>query len=408
MAVYAYKAINKSGKPTKGVIDAENLRSARQKLKSDGIFPTELHESRTRESSFNLSGNINLNRPKRVTTSQLSVVTRQFATLVAAGMPLVESLKALGDQIDHTTLKEVIAEIRDKVNEGDNLANSLEQYPNIFPRLYVNMVASGEASGSLDLVLERLADLLESQAELQRKFVSALTYPVLMLLLCFGVILLLLGYVVPQITTIFENQGATLPLPTKIVIAASDFVKSYWWVLIGMLVAGVFGIKAYAKTPQGKQKLDRLFLRLPLLGPLRLKIATSRFSRNLGTMLASGIRLLGALGIVKNILGNVVLEEAVDSAIEGVREGGNLADELDKAHLFPSLLIHMIAIGERTGQLEQMLGRAASAYESEVDAVISGFTSVLEPLLIIFLAFVVGAILAAVMLPMLEMTSLAG
>jgi len=408
MAIYAYRALNQSGKSIKGVIDADNLSSARQKLKAQSIFPTDIEESRTRERSLSLNGNINLNSPKRVTTTQLAVVTRQFATLVSAGMPLVESLKALGEQIEHTTLKEVVAEIREKVNEGGTLASSLEDYPNIFPRLYTNMVASGEASGSLDTVLERLADLLESQAELQRKFISALTYPVLMLTLCFGVILLLLGYVVPQITTIFQSQGATLPVPTKIVIALSDFVKSYWWIIIGLLIAGVFSLRAYSKTVKGKNKIDRLLLKLPVLGNLRLKIATSRFAKNLSSMLSSGIRLLGALEIVKNILGNVVLENAVSDAIEGVREGGSLAQELKKSSLFPTLLVHMVAIGEKTGQLEQMLGRAANAYESEVDAVIAGFTSILEPLLIIFLAFIVGAILAAVMLPMLEMTSLAG
>ena len=406
MAVFYYKALNDKGRTVKGVIDAETAKDARQKLKNQNIFPTEIEESEEKKSK---SASIQLfgQKSTKISTSQLSIITRQFATLVAAGMPLVDSLKALAEQLDNPNIKKIIVSIRDNVNEGSTLADSLKKYPSAFPRLYVNMVASGEASGSLDLVLERLADLLESQAELQRKVVSALTYPILMLVLCFGVIILLLAYVVPQITKIFEDQGAILPLPTRIVIALSNFVQSYWYLIAIFIVLGVIGFRAYSKTKKGQQKLDTLIFKIPVIGALRLKIACSRFSKNLGTMLSSGIRLLSALEIVKNILGNVVLEQAVDAAIEGVREGGSLAKEISKSGLFPQLLIHMIAIGEKTGQLEQMLNRAANTYESEVNAAISSFTSILEPLLIILLAFIVGAILASVMLPMLEMTSLA-
>ncbi len=404
MAVFAYKAINHKGKNVKGVIDAESIRDARQKLKSKKIFPTELNESTSNSNKLSFSFG---QKATKISTTQLAIITRQFATLVAAGMPLVESLKALSEQLDNPAIKKIIVEIRDNVNEGATLADSLKNYPTAFPKLYINMVASGEASGSLDLVLERLADLLESQAELQRKIVSALTYPILMLLLCFGVIILLLGYVVPQITKIFEDQGAVLPLPTRIVITLSNLVQSYWYLIIIAIVAAVFFYKSYASTEKGRQKLDRLIFKIPIIGTLKLKIACSRFSKNLGTMLFSGIRLLGGLEIVRNILGNVVLEKAVDDAIVGVREGGSLANEMSKSKLFPKLLIHMIAIGEKTGQLEQMLNRAAKSYESEVDSAVSSFTSILEPLLIILLAFIVGAILAAVMLPMLEMTSLA-
>ncbi|MCB0325675.1 MAG: type II secretion system inner membrane protein GspF [Bdellovibrionales bacterium] len=407
MAVFTYKAFNSRGRQVKGVIDAESARAARQKLKAQGIFPTDLQESARTDVARSEAQGYSLRRTRRIGAGHLAVITRQLATLVAAGMPLVESLKALGEQIDQPTVREVIAEVRDKVNEGSTLAASMREYPAVFPKLYVNMVASGEASGSLDAVLSRLADLLEAQAELQRKVISALTYPILMLVLCFGVILLLLAYVVPQITSIFENQGAVLPLPTRIVIGLSEFVQGYWLLLVAAIIGGAIGLRSYSKTERGRKGIDGFLLRLPVLGNLRLKIATSRFARNLGMMLTSGIELLTALAIVKNIIGNVLLEEAVESAIEGVREGSSLAGELNKSELFPRLLIHMTAIGERTGQLENMLLRAANAFESEVDSVIAGFTSILEPVLIIVLALVVGAILASVMLPMLEMTSLA-
>lgn len=406
MAVFVYKALNEQGKNVKGIVDAESLRSARQKLRNQGIFPTEIHErSATTESSFKL-GRTQMRRAARLNGAQLAILTRQFATLISAGLPLVEALKALGEQVDQTAIRAVIADVTDKVNEGSTLANACKAHPGVFPTLYTNMIASGESSGSLDHVLTRLAELLEAQSALRRKVISAMTYPILMLILCFGVILLLLGYVVPQITAIFEGQGAVLPLPTRIIIALSDFVKSFWWLLMASIVAVVLGIKAYGKTPKGRRKLDSLILRMPLFGVLRLKIASSRLARNLSLMLASGIELLSALTIAKNILGNSVLEEVVESAREGVREGASLAGELGRSNMFPRILIHMVAIGERTGELEQMLHRAADSFDSEVEATLAGLTSILEPILIIFLAGIVGAILAAVMLPMLEMTSL--
>lgn len=406
MAVFVYKAINAEGRQIKGVIDAESIRLARQRLKQQGIFPTQVQEGQAPTAkTISLRGLMG-GKGVKISTAQLAVVTRQFATLVAAGMPLVEGLRALADQIDQPAHKGVIAEVGDKVNEGSTLANAMRDYPSFFPRLYVNMVASGEASGTLDMVLERLADLLEAQAALRRKIVSALTYPVLMLCLCFGVIMLLLAYVVPQITAIFQDRKVTLPLPTRIVIGLSDFVQSHWFLIILALCLAIAGFRWYARTAAGHRKIDSILLKLPLIGPLQLRLATSRLARNLGMMLASGIEMLTALSIAKNITGNVLLEEAIERAIEGVREGSPLAVELNKSGLFPRLLIHMVAIGEKTGSLEQMLLRAAEAYESEVDAVVAGFTSILEPVLIIFLALVVGGILASVMLPMLEMTSL--
>jgi general secretion pathway protein F len=406
MAVYLYKALNAKGKQVKGVIDADSTRGARLKLKQLGMFPTHVEETQQRQSTYNINLSTLTNRSRKISVSQLAVLTRQLATLSAAGMPLVDALKALADQIDQTSLRSIIAEVSDKVNEGSTLANSMRSYPQIFPRIYVNMISSGEASGSLDMVLERLADLLESQAALRRKIMSALTYPILMCTLCFGVIMLLMAYVVPQITIIFKEQHATLPVPTRIIIALSDFVRSYWYLILLAVIALPSGLKYYAQTKKGRKRIDTLILSLPVIGGLKLKIATSRLARNLGLMLSSGIEMLTALTIARNIIGNVILEECVQTAAEGVREGGSLAVELNKSGRFPRLLIHMVAIGEKTGQLETMLVRAASVYESEVDSVVSGFTSILEPLLIIFLALIVGTILAAVMLPMLEMTSM--
>ena len=406
MAVFEYRALNAKGSTTKGIVDAENLRAARVKLRQQGVFPTALNET-NRETTGPKSWNVNIDLSrKRVNLNELAVSTRQLSTLVGAGMPLVDSLRALGDQVDHKPFRSIISEIADLLSEGSSFADAIRKYPKIFPRLYANMVASGEVSGTLDMVLARLADLLENQAALRRKVTSALTYPILMMFLCIGVVILLMAYVVPQITQIFKDQGVTLPLPTRIVIGTSEFVQGYWPLVLGMVFGAVFLVRRWSQTPEGRKRLHSLILRTPIFGTMVLKVATARLARNLGTMLQSGIEVLSALNIAKNIVGNVVLEEAIEKAAIGVREGRSLAKELRTSAVFPSLLIHMVAIGERTGQLDSLLLRSADAYENEVNSFLSGLTAILEPIMIIFLAVIVGGILAAVMLPMLEMTNL--
>ncbi len=406
MPVFEYKALDSKGRSIKGVVDADSVRSARQRLKGQGIFPTVLEEAQAKAARKSLFSGGETPKERKVDGGTLAIATRQLATLAAAGMPLVEALRALAEQIDHSSLKVVIAEVADKVNEGSTLAAGLREHPKVFPRLYANMVAAGEASGSLDRVLERLADLLESQTALRRKVRSALTYPILMLTLCFGVIVLLLTYIVPQITRIFADRGRVLPFPTRFVIEVSNFLQSYWIVLVILGALVVTGFKKYTKTPAGRYRYHALMLKVPMIGNFILKVSCSRFARNLGTLLGSGVELLGALTITKTIIGNVVLEEIVEKAADGVREGSSLALELDRSGAFPKLLVRMVAVGERTGQLEQMLLRAANNYDSEISAIVSSLTSILEPLLILFLATVVGGILAAVMLPMLEMSNL--
>lgn len=407
MAVYEYRALNSKGAATKGIIDAENMRAARQKLRQQNLLPTALNETNKPPEASTKSWNVTIDLSrKRVNLNELAVATRQLSTLAGAGMPLVESLRALGDQIDHKAFRSIISEMADQINEGSSFADAIRRYPRVFPRLYANMVAGGEVSGTLDLVLSRLADLLENQSALRRKVTSALTYPILMLFLCLGVVTLLMAYVVPQITQIFKDQGVTLPVPTQIVITISEFVQTFWPLLAAGLAAAVVGIGRWSRTEKGRKAIDRFVLRVPLFGTMVLKVATARLARNLGTLLQSGIEVLSALNVAKNTVGNVILEEAIEQAAIGVREGRSLAKELKAAGVFPSLLIHMVAIGERTGQLDALLLRSADAYENEVNSFLAGLTAILEPIMIIFLAVVVGGILAAVMLPMLEMTNL--
>jgi general secretion pathway protein F len=407
MAVFEYVALDTRGKQTKGIIDAESPRTARSNLKAKGIYPTSIEETQAKEATK--SKQFFNGRGAKVTSAQLGLATRQLATLVAAGMPLIDAMRALGDQIDVPRLKRVFSQVRDTVNEGETLANAMNSYPKVFPRLYVNMITAGEASGSLDIVLERLADLLENQAALKRKIISALTYPILMMFLCVGVIALLLTFVVPQITTIFQERNTILPLPTRIVIGLSEAAQSSLGLAaVALFAFGLIALQRYYDSENGKKKIHALILRMPLVGIVTLKIATGRFARNLGAMLASGVPLLQAMEIAKSIVGNVILEEAIEVAAEGVEEGKTLSSELDKAGLFPKMLIHMVAIGERSGSLEGMLDRVANTYESEVENLIAGLASIIEPIMIIFLACVVGGILGAVMLPMLELSSLSG
>lgn len=402
MPIYEYKALEPSGKERKGTLDADSLRAARQKLRSQSLFPTELKEGAEVEKSKSRDVKQYF-RSDRVSIKDLAVATRQLATLVGAGLPLVSALQALADQTESYTLKRVIIDVREKVEQGTSLAKAMGAYPKTFPALYVNMVASGEASGTLDTVLENLAEYLEAQLELKRKIFSALMYPILMLCICTLVVLGLFMYVVPRIVEIFKKQGAQLPLPTRIMIGVSDFLINYWYLAGLAIVAAIALFRWYYKQPAGRSTVDRLYLRLPIYGPLYTKISTARISRTLGTLLGSGVGLLTGIEITRNIVANVHMVKALEDARDGVREGRSLARELGRSGLFPTMLGHMIAVGEASGELENMLDKAGRAYESEVNATLSGLTSLLEPLMMIFVGGIVLCIVISVLLPMADL-----
>jgi general secretion pathway protein F len=325
-----------------------------------------------------------------------------------AGLPLVGALLSLSEQLTHPALKRFVVDIKERVEQGSSLAKALAAYPKVFPRLYVNMVTSGEASGTLDSVLENLADYYEAQLELRRKVSSALTYPALMFSFCIIVVLLLVAFVVPGIVEIFIKQKLTLPLPTQIVIAFSDLVIGYWWLLALIVVGVVVGIKHYYATERGRDNLDRLILRLPIIGGLYRKVATARVASTLATLLNGGVELLGALDIVKNIVGNVHMRRALEETRDGVREGRNLSKELSKSGYFPPLLCQMVGIGEKSGRLETMLNKAGKTFTSEANASISGLTSLLEPFMILFLGLIVFIIVIAVLLPATQLMNMLG
>jgi general secretion pathway protein F len=407
MGIFDYTAITKDGKEIRGSIEAESARAARQKLRGQGLFPSDLKEGKTTQVSFNFSLQ-DLFQSERLSTKSLALLTRQLATLVGAGIPLVESLSALAEQLDYLSTKKMVISVRENVEGGSSLARALERYPKAFPALYVNMVASGETSGSLDVVLSNLADYLESQLALQRKVTSALFYPVLMLGFCGLVVLFLFTNVVPSIVDVFLRQGRPLPIPTRVTMAISKGITKGWPVIILVIIVTFAGFRWFKAQENGRALIDKIMLKLPIIGGIYQKIASARIARTLSTLLNSGVGLLESLEIAKNIASNVHIKKAIDEARDGVKEGKSLARELARSGLFPLMLSQMIAVGERSGSLEIMLNRASSAYENEVNSTLEGLTSIIEPVMIIGLGGVVIGIVASILMPMLDLMNMVG
>ncbi len=402
MPVYEYTALNSGAKKIKGTLEADSIRSARQKLRLQNIFPTDIKES-LKASTEKTQDVKKLFASDKVSLKQLTMATRLLATLSNAGLPLVSALLALSEQVDSPALKRVIVDIKERVEQGSSLAKALGIYPKVFPRLYINMVASGEASGALDTSLENLADYYEAQLELRRKVANALFYPILMFVFCIIVVIALVTFVVPNIVEIFIKQKVALPLPTRMVIFVSDMVIGYWWLMLALIIISALYIKQRYATPVGKAWFDKMFLKLPVYGSIYRKVSTARVAATLATLLNGGVEVLAALEIVKNIIGNTHMKKALEDAREGVKEGRSLAKELAKSGYFPNLLSQMVAIGEKSGRLEGMLNKAGKTFSGEANAAIAGLTTLLEPLMIIFLGVIVFTIVISVLLPMVEL-----
>jgi general secretion pathway protein F len=409
MPVYAYKGLSESGRAVAGIIDADTPKAARIKLRRDGVFPTDLAEEERKKIHSVAAERTTFNWARfveRITPQELALLTRQLSTLVGAGLPLVDCLSALIEQSESARIKRVLSQIREQVTEGTSLADALKAHPRIFSDLYVNMVRAGEASGALDVVLLRLADYTESYAALRDKVRSALTYPTLMAIVGSGILFFLLSYVVPKVTRIFAENKASLPAMTVILLAISGFMQDYWWLVLGTILIVVIAIRVSIRTPAGRLRFDRYVLAIPYAGKLLRKVALARFSRTLSTLLTSGIPLLHALDIVKNVVGNMVLSTAIEEARSSIREGQSIAPPLKKSGVFPAMLIHMIAVGEKSGELEQMLSKAADAYDNEVSSSVSSLTSILEPMMILIGGAVVLFIVLAILLPIFTLNEL--
>lgn len=405
MAVFEYKGLDLRGKNTTGVIDADNPRQARSKLRQNGIFPTEVMSAKA---AAEVQAREAFSFGQKVSLSETALMTRQMATLTGAGLSIMESLAALIEQTENRVSKKVWVDVRESVKEGSTFADALSRHPKVFSNLYCHMVRAGEASGALDKILLRIADYLENQVRLRGKIFSMMTYPILMMVVSGLILLFLVAYVVPKVTSIFDDLNQALPLPTIILLNISDFVIAYGWLLFLLTGVAFFFVKRHIGTPVGREQYDRISLKIPLFGRIIKMVAISRFTKTLATLLASGVQLLKALEIVEQVVGNTVLEKAIREARANIREGESIADPLKRSGLFPPLVTHMISIGEKSGELETMLQKVSEAYDNEVETVVTGMTSLLGPLMILGMGFAILFIVLAILLPIFEVSQMVG
>ncbi|MBL7158293.1 MAG: type II secretion system F family protein [Candidatus Omnitrophica bacterium] len=403
MPTYKYLAKEKTGKTLKGVFEAASKEEAVEMLRKKDVVIVSLEEAKKGASS--ISG---FKFNKGIKLDELVIFSRQLATMVDAGIPIVNALDILGEQIENVSFKQVISKIRDDVETGSSLSEAFAKHANIFSDLFINMVRAGESSGMLDEILDRVAMYLEKTSSLQKKIKSALVYPVAVVIMALGITAFLMLNVIPVFKDIYEGFGATLPTPTAVLLAISDFMRHYFYVAIVFAVAAGFAILRYIKTDKGGLALDRLKLNMPIFGVLAKKIAVGKFTRTLSTLIRSGVPILDSLDIVGKTAGNRVIEIAVESVRQNVKEGEAISEPLAKSGVFPPMVVRMVSVGEQTGELEKMLTKIADFYDDQVDAAVSGLTSLIEPLIIAFLGIVVGGIVICMFLPILKITSVVG
>jgi general secretion pathway protein F len=400
MAMYSYKGLDKTGKEIKNTISAETLSQAKSKLRTSGIM---LIDIKAQKSNTQKKGELTFGGS--VGFEDLSLMTRQLATLVKAKIQIVEAFSALMDQTENPKLKVILAEVRQKLNEGTGIGAALSVYPKIFNNVYVNMVEAGEASGNLEVVLLRLADFTEAQVKLKRKIQGAMLYPLIMS----GVGSLMMGvifiFVIPKITKIFVSMKKELPLPTKICIWISDFLQNYWWSIPISLFLAYWLFNKWKATPKGESTWHAIVLKLPIVGKIVTMINVSRFSSTLATLLNSGVPILSAMTIVKNLVSNVHMQKAVEQSRSNIQEGASMVPPLINCGHFPVMVTHMIKLGESSGEIEPMLQIVAENYEDQVDAKLNGLTSTLEPIMIVAMGISVAFIVFAVVVPMMELNS---
>jgi len=403
MAIYQFKGVNKLGKNVSGSIDAENQKNAKIKLKQKAIYVTSLKEKTSHEKENKKTLNFNISQ--RISSSDITTFTRQFSTMVNSNIPIVETLDALSDQIENEKLNIIIKELRQKVNEGSSLADALKVYPDVFSNLYVNMVRAGEASSTLGLVLGRLADYTEKQAKLKSKIISSITYPILMLVVGIIVVGVIFVVVIPKITAIFESMESALPIYTVILIDLSSFVSKNYLYIILFIFSFILLFRRYIKTEKGKAVFDSNILKVPVFGKIVRMTAISRFTSTLATLHGAGVPLLMAIDIVSKVVSNTVIKNELVKARDAVQEGQNLGITLKKSGQFPPIVVHMITVGEKTGELESMLDHVSRSYEDEVEIRLNTLTSLLEPAMLILMGGGVAFIVMAILMPIMQMSS---
>lgn len=405
MPIFEYKGLDRNGKNVKNVIDADNIRAARAKLKKDQIYVIEIKDKKKSTGSSKKK----IVRTKSVSVKDFALMTRQLATLIKANIPLVDALSALSEQVEEPVLAEALADCKNMVNEGSTFHKALTKYPNIFSNIFITMVEAGEASGSLDTILMRLAEFSEAQAELQAKVRSAMMYPIIMMIVITGVMSGLFLYVIPKIVVVFESfPDIQLPWITLVIIDFSNIMVNYWYIIFGIITIAILIFLNWKKSPNGRKQWDAISLKLPVFGPMIKMIAVSRFTRTLSTLLSGGVPMLGALDIVRNVVDNHVIATAIDDARSNISEGESIAGPLRKSGQFPPIVIHMVNIGEKTGEIENMLTQVSNAYDFQVKNKIEGLTSLMGPVITIIMGLVISIIVFSIMIPMFQMTDIGG
>ncbi len=400
MPSYEWKGRDRNGTPQSGVLIGDSKQAVIAALRRQQIVVTTVKEKGKEIALPKFGGGVK--------SKDIAIFTRQFSVMIDAGLPLVQCLDILGQQQENRGFQKIILQIRQDVEGGSSLAEAMRKHPQGFDDLYVNMVAAGEAGGILDTILQRLAAYIEKSVKLKGQVKSAMVYPVAVVTIAVIVVYVILWKVIPVFASLFEGLGAQLPFLTRIVVAASKFIGNFWWLIFLLVFAGIFALRQYYQTEQGRYQIDKLMLRFPAIGMLLRKIAVARFCRTLGTLLSSGVPILDALDITARTSGNAVIEEAIFSVRKEVEQGKNIADPLTKTEQFPPMVCQMIGVGEQTGAMDTMLSKIADFYEDEVDAAVEGMMALIEPLIIAFLGLAIGIIVIAMYLPMFSLISQIG
>jgi type IV pilus assembly protein PilC len=398
MSVFVWEGKLADGTVKKGEVEAESKASVNTVLRRQKIVPLKI-KSKPRQIVL---------LKQRVKTKQLVVFIRQFATMINAGLPLVQCLEILGSQQENAEFKRILLTIRQDVEGGSTFADALKKHPQVFDVLFVNLVAAGELGGVLDVILNRLAVHMEKAEALKGKVKSAMVYPIIVLCVAVIVVAVLMIFVIPTFKDMFTSFGGTLPAPTQLVISMSNFFRGYWWVMVLIIIAGFIAFKYARKQPKARYQIDKIYLKLPLFGPLLRKVAVAKFSRTLSTMISSGVPIMDGLEITSRSSGNMVIEQGINHVRQAISEGKPMAEPLEATGLFPGMVVQMVSVGEATGALDSMLSKIADFYDEEVDAAVSALTASLEPLLMVFLGGTIGFLVVAMYLPIFKMGSVVG
>jgi type II secretion system protein F len=402
MPTFSYVAVDDAGREVVGEIHAEDLAAAIGRVRDSGNYPMEVREAAPARAAGRAGGLFG-----RITAADRTILTRQLSNLLGAGLTVVRALSVLIENTDNPRVRDTLLRVREEVQTGSALSDTLAKFPKLFDALYVNLVRAGEASGNLEGVLERLADYQEQQSQQSAAIRSALAYPALLISVGTAAVLFLVTFLIPRFVVIFESLGQSLPLPTRVILGISTFLAQYWWGVLGCLVVLFLSLRWYVRTPSGSLVFDSIKIRPPVIGPLSFKIAASRFAHTLGTLLRGGVPILEALETVQGAIGNRMMSQALNEVRDSVREGEPIADPLRRTKAFPSLVVNMIAVGEETGEVDTILQRVAHSYDIEIQNTVRQLISLLEPVIILTMGLIVGSVIISMLLPIFDLNLMA-